>query len=152
MNSKMFFQLNNNNTVSSKIEEGFEKNPKKVYIFSGNFKEGGFNILEDNFIDSDAKKYIVIGIDKKNTTKVMLDTLLKYTKDVYVYNNNELIEFDSSMCIFEYKDEAVIYNLSSNFSEGGLINNLSFYLETTYDLSDTDDKKEYKNVVKSINL
>lgn len=56
----------------------------------------------------------------------MLDTLLKYTKDVYVYNNNELIEFDSSMCIFEYKDEAVIYNLSSNFSEGGLINNLSF--------------------------
>ena len=44
MNSKMFFQLNNNNTVSSKIEEGFEKNPKKVYIFSGNFKEGGFNI------------------------------------------------------------------------------------------------------------
>lgn len=150
MNSKMFFQLNNNNTVSSKIEEGFEKNPKKVYIFSGNFKEGGFNILEDNFIDSDAKKYIVIGIDKKNTTKVMLDTLLKYTKDVYVYNNNELIEFDSSMCIFEYKDEAVIYNLSSNFSEGGLINNLSFYLETTYDLSDTDDKKEYKNVVKSI--
>lgn len=150
MNSKMFFQLNNNNTVSSKIEEGFEKDPKKVYIFSGNFKEGGFNILEDNFIDSDAKKYIVIGIDKKNTTKVMLDTLLKYTKDVYVYNNNELIEFDSSMCIFEYKDEAVIYNLSSNFSEGGLINNLSFYLETTYDLSDTDDKKEYKNVVKSI--
>ena len=70
MNSRMFFQSNNNNTVSSKIEEGFEKNPKKVYIFSGNFKEGGFNILEDNFIDSDAKKYIVIGIDKKNTTRI----------------------------------------------------------------------------------
>ena len=150
MNSKMFFQINNNDTMSSKIEEGFDNSPKRVYIFSGNFKEGGFNILEDYFIDSDAKKYIVIGIDKKNTTKIMLDSLLKFTKDIYVFSNNDLIEFDSSICIFEYKEKAIMYNLSSNFSESGLLNNTSTYLETTYDLKDAVDKKEYKNIIKSI--
>ena len=70
MNSKINFQ-NSNNNFSSKIEENFANNPKKVYIFSGKFKEGGFDILEDEFIDSSAKKYIVIGIDKKNTTKII---------------------------------------------------------------------------------
>lgn len=150
MNSKMFFQINNNDTILSKIEEGFNNSPKRVYIFSGNFKEGGFNILEDYFIDSDAKKYIVIGIDKKNTTKIMLDSLLKFTKDIYIFSNNDLIEFDSSICIFEYKEKAIVYNLSSNFSESGLLNNTSTYFETTYDLQDAVDKREYKNVIKSI--
>lgn len=150
MNSKMFFQINNNDTILSKIEEGFNNSPKRVYIFSGNFKEGGFNILEDYFIDSDAKKYIVIGIDKKNTTKIMLDSLLKFTKDIYFFSNNDLIEFDSSICIFEYKEKAIVYNLSSNFSESGLLNNTSTYFETTYDLQDAVDKREYKNVIKSI--
>lgn len=150
MNSKMFFQINNNDTILSKIEEGFNNSPKRVYIISGNFKEGGFNILEDYFIDSDAKKYIVIGIDKKNTTKIMLDSLLKFTKDIYIFSNNDLIEFDSSICIFEYKEKAIVYNLSSNFSESGLLNNTSTYFETTYDLQDAVDKREYKNVIKSI--
>ena len=149
MNSKINFQ-NSNNNFSSKIEENFANNPKKVYIFSGKFKEGGFDILEDEFIDSSAKKYIVIGIDKKNTTKIMLESLLKYTKDVYIFNNNGLIEFDSSICIFEYKDKAIMYNLSSNFSEGGLVNNISFYLETIYDLTASNDKKEYKSMIKNI--
>lgn len=150
MNSKMFFQINNNDTILSKIEERFNNSPKRVYIISGNFKEGGFNILEDYFIDSDAKKYIVIGIDKKNTTKIMLDSLLKFTKDIYIFSNNDLIEFDSSICIFEYKEKAIVYNLSSNFSESGLLNNTSTYFETTYDLQDAVDKREYKNVIKSI--
>ncbi len=150
MNSKMFFQINNNDTILSKIEERFNNSLKRVYIISGNFKEGGFNILEDYFIDSDAKKYIVIGIDKKNTTKIMLDSLLKFTKDIYIFSNNDLIEFDSSICIFEYKEKAIVYNLSSNFSESGLLNNTSTYFETTYDLQDAVDKREYKNVIKSI--
>ena len=55
MNSKINFQ-NSKNNFSSKIEENFANNPKKVYIFSGKFKEGGFDILEDEFIDSSAKK------------------------------------------------------------------------------------------------
>lgn len=150
MNSKLFFQTTDNNTVSSKFAECFDNEPKKVYIFSGNFKEGGFDILEDNFIDSKAKKYIVIGIDKKNTTKLMLDSLIKYTKDVYVYNNNDIVEFDSGICIFEFTDKSIMYNLSSNFSESGLLNNTSMYLETIYDLKNADDKKEYKSMIKEI--
>ena len=150
MNSKLFFQKNETNTMSSKITENFENNPKKVYVFSGAFKEGGFNILEDEFIDSKAKIYVAIGIDKKNTTKIMLDSLLKYTKDVYIFNNNEIVEFDSSVLIFEYQDKAIMYNLSSNISEGGLINNNSLYLETIYDLKNTEDKKLYKEMIKTI--
>ena len=86
MNSKMFFQLNNNNTVSSKIEEGFEKNPKKVYIFSGNFKEGGFNILEDNFIDSDAKKYRNPKLDKYSKRRMDIANYSIYKIISYKYS------------------------------------------------------------------
>ncbi len=150
MNSKILFQMDENDTISSKISENFNKNPKKLYIFSGTFKESGFDILEEEFIDTKSKKYIVIGIDKKNTTKLMLDNLLKYTKDIYIYNNNQVVEFDSSILIFEFQDKAIMYNLSSNFSEGGLINNKSLYLETVYNLKDTDDKKLYKEMIKSI--
>lgn len=150
MDSRLFFQKNEINTMSSKIKENFESKPKKVYIFSGTFKEGGFNILEDEFIDSDSKLYFVIGIDKKNTTKLMLDSLLKYTKDIYVYNNNEIVEFDSSIIVFEYQDKAIMYNLSSNISEGGLINNNSLYFETIYNLKNSDDKKLYKEMLKTI--
>lgn len=152
MNSKLFFQTSDNNTMSLKLSDNFGQNPKKVYILSGTFKEGGFNILEDNFIDSKTKKYIVLGIDKKNTTKLMLESLLKYTKDVYIYNNNEIVEFDSSVCIFEFSNKAVMYNLSSNFSESGLLNNDSLYLETIYDLKDAEDKKIYKEMIKDITL
>ena len=150
MNSKLFFQIDEIDKISSKITENFEKHPKKVYIFSGAFKESGFKILEEEFIDSKAKIYVAIGIDKKNTTKSMLDSLLTYTKNVYIFNNNQIIEFDSSVCIFEYTDGAIMYNLSSNISENGLINNNSIYLETRYDLKDTVDKKEYKEMLKSI--
>lgn len=150
MNSKLFFQKNEINTMASKITQNFVNNPKKVYVFSGAFKEGGFNILEDEFIDSKSKIYIAIGIDKKNTTKLMLDTLLKYTKDVYVFNNNEIVEFDSSVLIFEYQYKAIMYNLSSNISESGLVNNNSLYLETIYDLKNTEDKKAYKEIIKTI--
>lgn len=152
MNSKLFFQKNEINTMSQKITENFENKPKKVYVFSGAFKEGGFNILEEEFIDSKSKIYIAIGIDKKNTTKSMLDSLIKYTKDVYIFNNNEIIEFDSSVLIFEYQDKAIMYNLSSNISESGLLNNNSLYLETIYDLKNTEDKKSYKDTIKTITL
>ena len=150
MKSKLYFQINETNKMSFKIKENFSNKPKRVYIFSGTFKEGGFTILEDEFIDTSAKIYAVIGIDKKNTTKSMLDSFLRYTDDVYVYSNNNLIEFDSSICIFEYKDYALMYNLSSNISESGLVTNLSLYYETKYDLLDTDDKKDYKNLIKLI--
>lgn len=150
MKSKLYFQINETNKMSSKIKENFADKPKKVYIFSSTFKEGGFAILEDEFIDTNAKIYAVIGIDKKNTTKLMLDSILKYTDDVYVYSNNNLIEFDGSICIFEYKDYALMYNLSSNISESGLNTNTSLYFETEYNLLDADDKKEYKNVIKTV--
>ena len=150
MNSRLFFQTSDKNTMSSKIIENFEQSPKKVYIFTGTLKEGGFNILEDNFIDSKAKIYIALGIDKKNTTKLMLESLLKYTKEIYFFNNNEIVEFDSSVCIFEFQDKAIMYNLSSNFSESGLLNNNSLYLETIYDLKNVEDKKAYKEMIKII--
>lgn len=150
MNSKLFFQTSDKNTMSSKLTENFEQNPKKVYIFAGTLKEGGFNILEDNFFDSKAKIYIALGIDKKNTTKLMLESLLKYTKEIYTFNNNEIVEFDSSVCIFEFQDKALMYNLSSNFSESGLLNNNSLYLETIYNLKNADDKKSYKEMIKTI--
>lgn len=150
MDSKIFFQGNDENTIAGKIALNFSLNPKKVYFFCGTFKEGGLKVLEEELVDSNSKLFIAIGIDKKNTTKIMLDSLLNYTKDIYVYNNNDIVEFDSSICIFEFQDKACVYSLPSNFSESGIINNNSLYFEMTYDLKSAEDKKVYKDILKQI--
>src|SRR5574344_1110260 len=150
MNSKLIIQSEKENTIISKIAECFENNPKKVYILCSTLKEDGFKLLEDCFIDTKSELFIALGIDKKNTTKIMLDSLLEYTKEVYYYNNNELVEFNGSLVIFEYKDNVVIYNLCSNFSENGLEINDCVYFETIYNLKENDEKKQYKEMIKTL--
>jgi hypothetical protein len=143
-------QKENENTFSQSITNGFLKNPKKVYILCGKFKEGGLRILEESLYDLKAKIFFAIGIDKKNTTKNMLEELLKYTDDVYIYSNNNVVEFDSTIFIFEYTDNVVIYSSASSFSESGICDNLSLYTETIYNILDNDEKKEYKKQLKDI--
>ncbi len=150
MSVKLIFQKDGNNTLSENITIAFERKPKKAYFFCSSLKETGFRIIEEDFIDSKTKIYFAIGIDKKNTTRNMLENLLLYTKDVYFYSNNQLVEFDGNICIFEYEKEAVMYTTNSSMSESGLKDNLSIYTEYTYNLEDKDSKQEYKNIIKEL--
>jgi len=130
------------------IDEEMAKNPKKVYMFIGTLKESGFNILEESIVDTKSKITLFMGIDKKNTTKGLLDDILKYTKEVYVYNNNDLKEFESNIYIFESQKTANIYLSSSNMSESGLVHDISVFSKIVYMLNDKNDNKEYKENLK----
>lgn len=146
MKIKLNVQKDGNNLIKDRLLEESESKPKKAYFFMGNVKESGFDILEECLIDLKAKKLIVIGVDKKNTTKKMLETLYSYTKSIYVFNNNDLVEFDSNIILFEYETKVHIYIMNSNVSEGSFVDDIATYTVIEYDLEskiDTDSYKEY---------
>lgn len=150
MQLSLIMQKNNEDTLAKKIIACFEKKPKKAYFFFGNLKENGFKILEEELIDTTTKYYFVIGIDKKNTTRVMLESILDYSKDVYYYSNNGLVEFTSNICIFEYTNEVYMYVGSSNMSESGISDDLSVYSEIILDLNEKEEKANYKAQLKEL--
>ena len=126
MQVNIIMQKENENTLASTISKCLGENAKKAYFFVGNFKESGYKIIEEDLIDIKTKLFFVIGIDKKTTTRSMLESLLDYTDDVYYYSNNNLNEFVSNICVFEYTDRAYIYVSGSNISESGIQTDLSF--------------------------
>lgn len=149
MRVNLFFQKDCSETLISKISENL-KDAKKFYLVSGTVKENGFYVIEEELLDTKIKSYFLIGIDKKNTTRTMLEAMLKLTKDVYVYKNNSDIEFNANVIVIEKANEAVIYNFSGNVSDSNLKDNDMIYTEITYDLSDKEEKNEYKLKIKQI--
>ncbi len=150
MQVNIIMQKENENTIASAISNCLENNAKKAYFFIGNFKETGYKIIEEDLIDIKTKLSFVIGVDKKTTTKSMLEGLLKYTDDVYYYSNNGLSEFVSNICIFEYTDKATMIISASNISESGILTDLTAYTMVTYNLKDSEDKAEYKKHIKEL--
>lgn len=150
MQVNIIMQKENENTLASAISKSLEENAKKAYFFIGNFKETGYKILEEDFIDIKTKLFFYIGIDKKATTRGMLEGLLEYSNDVFYYSNNNLNEFVSNICIFEYTDRAVMYVSGSNVSESGIQTDLSLYTKIVYDLKDANEKQEYKAQIKEL--
>ncbi len=150
MQVNIIMQKENENTLASAISTCLEKNAKKAYFFVGNFKESGYKIIEEDLIDIKTKLFFAIGIDKKTTTRGMLEGLLGYTDDVYFYSNNNLNEFVSNICVFEYSDRADIFVSGSNVSESGIQSDLSLYTKITYDFKEGNDKKDYKAQLKEL--
>lgn len=150
MKIKLNVQKYGENLIKDRLLKESESKPKKVYFFMGNIKESGFDLLEECLIDLKAKKLIVIGVDKKNTTKKMLDTLYNYTKSVYVFNNNEIVEFDSNIWVFEYENKANIYIMNSNVSEDSFVDDIATYTEIEYDLKIKEDADSYKEYINSL--
>ncbi len=150
MKIKLNIQKDGENLIKDRLIKESEAKPKKVYFFMGNIKESGFDILEECLIDLKARKLIVIGIDKKNTTKKMLNSLYNYTKSIYVFNNNGLLEFDSNIAVFEQDKKAVIYIMNSNTSEGSFVDDIATYTEVLYDLEDKQDEESYKEYINNL--
>lgn len=150
MQVNILMQKENENTLANAISAGLANNAKKAYFFVGNFKETGFKIIEEDLIDIKTKLFFAIGIDKKTTTRSMLEGLLEYADEVHYYSNNNINEFVANMCIFEYTDKAEMYVSTSNLSESGILTDLSLYTKITYDLKDAADKQEYKKQIKDL--
>ena len=138
-------QKNNTNVLKEEILSHSNKSLKKIYCLAGKVKESGYDTIEECLIDLKAKKFLAFGIDKKNTTKKMLDNVLKYTKNVYIWDNNENIEFNSNIFVFEYDEEAFVYLLGGEITDSALETDLSVYTKISFDL--IKDKKEYEEYI-----
>lgn len=150
MRVEFLMQKDKESSLLENLLNSFLEKPKKVYMILGDLKESGFKLIEEEFIDTKIKLFMAIGINKKNTTRGMLENILEFTKDVYYYSNNDIIEFASNICVFEYTNTAYIFVSPSSFSESGIIENISMYNKITVDLKDTEQKEEYKKIIKII--
>lgn len=150
MKLDLIFQMDNKNELAYEITETFKKEPKKAYFFCGNIKDSGFRILEEEFIDRKTKIFFAMGIDKKNTTRGILEDILRYTKDVYYFSNNKEIEFNSNIFVFECTKEAVMYSFSGSISDSLLKDDILVYTKVIFDLEDDKEAKEYKDKIRAI--
>ena len=148
MKVELKIQKDGVNTLKDEILLHSNSQLKKIYIVASDIKESGYDIVEECLIDLKARKFIALGIDKKNTTKKMLDSILKYTKNAFVWDNNADIEFKSSIFAFEYEDESQVYILNNSITDSMLDTDLSMYTKLTFDL--LKDKKEYEEYIDSL--
>lgn len=136
------------NTLKEIILSHSNSKLKKIYIIAGNIKETGYDIVEECLIDLKARKFLAFGIDKKNTTRKILESALKFTKNVYVWDNNDEVEFNSNIFVFEYEDVAKVYSFAGSITDSMLETDFMLYNEVTYDL--IQDKKEYELYITEI--
>lgn len=136
------------NTLKEEILSHSNNKLKKIYVIASDLKESGYDIVEECLIDLKARKFIAFGIDKKNTTRKVLENVLKYTKNVYVWDNNAEVEFNSNILVFEYDDEAFVYLLQGGLTDSMLETDLSMYTKLAFDL--IKDKKEYEEYIDSL--
>jgi len=145
MKSILKVQKDGVNTLKEEMLVHSNNKLKKIYIIASDIKETGYDIIEECLIDLKARKFIALGIDKKNTTRKMLENVLKYTKNVYIWDNNSDVEFNANICVFEYEDESHIYILSGSVTDSMLDTDISMYTKLTFDL--IKDKKEYEEYI-----
>lgn len=148
MKSTLKIQKDGVNTLKDEVLSHSNSKLKKIYVVASDVKESGYDIIEECLIDLKARKFIALGIDKKNTTRKMLDNILKYTKTVYIWNNNEDVEFNANVLVFEYEEEAHIYVLSAGLTDSMLETDLTMYTKIVCDL--IKDKKEYEEYIDSL--
>lgn len=148
MKVELKVQKDSVNTLKEEILSHSNSKLKKIYVIASDVKETGYDILEECLIDLKARKFIAFGIDKKNTTRKMLENILRYTKNVYVWDNNADIEFNANTFVFEYEDEVNIYLVQGDLTDSMLSTDVCIYTKVTYDLiKDKKDYEEYINIL-----
>lgn len=145
MKTILKIQKDSVNTLKELMLKHSNKDLSKLYVMAGCIKETGYDVIEEVLIDLKAKTHIVMGIDKKNTTKKMLENVLSYTKNVYIWDNNEHAELSANLFIFEYEEEAFVLSFSGDITDSLLETDVAPYFVIEFDL--IKDKKEYSEIV-----
>lgn len=139
---------NNEISLDKIIENEIINGTKKIHLIVSEIKESGFQTIEEHLIDTKVKLNVYMGINKKNTTKPLLENILEYSDEVYYYDNNSQIEFESNIIVCEGLKTANVYISSGNLSDIFMKNSNIVITKIHYDL--IKDKKEYKLDLASI--
>ena len=128
--------------LNEKLRKGF----KKVWIVSGMTKDSGMELVYESIEKArelGSEVNVMIGIDRKNTSKDMLMKLLKMGCNLFVHINREDNKVETRIYVFENEDgESFVYQSSGKFSEGGLSTNYCLIQEVIYE---EEDKKAFEN-------
>lgn len=144
MNIKFWNQPKSTNLgkiLNEKLRKGF----KKVWIVAGMTKDSGADMIIDSVEvarNLGTEVNVMIGIDRKNTSKDMLMKFFKLGCNLFVHINRDDKKVETRLYVFESDDESFVYQSSGKFSEGGLSTNNCLIQELIYG---SEDRKLFEN-------
>ena len=98
----------------------------------------GKHILNANHLK---KVIIIVGVDKKGTSKEALEALVKMEINAYVFHDNSNAIFHPKIYLFEGKEKSELIIGSSNLTSFGLFSNVEASLLISIDNRLEEEKK-----------
>ncbi|MBR6252473.1 MAG: hypothetical protein IKR04_01315 [Clostridia bacterium] len=127
------------------------KEYEKAFFYAGFVKDNAIEMLLDSLkeaTDNGMSINMVLGLDKKNTSKEMLLKLLNLGINIRYCLNDEDTKLETRLYLFEGRnDNNVSYVPGSKFSEGGITTNLTLIQEIKYS---KEDKMMYSRLKASV--
>ena len=138
-------------SLESLLNTKLKGNFKKIWIIAGMTKDSGFDMVFDSIEvarKNGAVVNVMIGIDRKNTSKDMLMKLLNLGCNLFVHINRDDKKVETRAYVFENdEDESFVYESCGKFSEGGLSSNYCLIEEISYLLEDKKAYERFKTVL-----
>lgn len=138
-------ELKMGDILRKRLEERFDD----AWIISGIVKDSGIEYLFESIekgISNDIKVHMLIGVDRKNTSKDILLKLLSAGVDLNIHVNQEEDKVETRIYVFESNaGDSYVYLCGGKLSEGGLLENICLITEIRYSIEDKDSFKIFKN-------
>lgn len=130
--------------LCARLEENF----KEAWIVSGISKDSGiemlFNSIE-NAISKNAKVNVMLGVDRKNTSKDTLIRLISMGANLSIHVNGDSGKVETRIYVFESNEsDSYIYISGGKLSEGGLTENNCIITEIKYTSEEYEKFKLFK--------
>lgn len=95
----------------------------------------------------------IAGIDSRNSSKEGLELLNENVDELYLYHNDIFYQtFHPKIYVFEkISKKAIVVIGSSNFTQGGLFTNYELCSVTELDLQNTNEKKQFDEIIATLN-
>ena len=130
--------------LNTRLEENF----KEAWIVSGISKDSGIELLlasVENAIKRDMKVNVMLGVDRKNTSKDALTKLLSVGANLSIHVNGDSNKVETRIYAFESEnDNSYIYISGGKLSEGGLTENNCIITEIKYEAKEYENFKLFK--------
>lgn len=130
--------------LKKRLEENFDE----VWIVSGIVKDTGLEYLKESIesaIKNKTEVNMLIGVDRKNTSKDALINLISIGANLSIHVNTEDEKVESRIYAFiSNKKESYVYLFGGKLSEGGLTENNSIITEIKYQKDEQEALRVFK--------
>ena len=134
--------------MGSILKERLSQRFDEVWIVSGIAKDSAMEYLEDSIktaVNHGTKVNVLIGVDRKNTSKDNLLKLIDSGARLSIHVNGENSKIETRIYVFENKTgDSYVYLTGGKFSEGGLTENTCVITEIRYSKDEQELFHEFK--------